>query len=218
MTQPNPHPVMMDGEQIGWACPECKAIVQGIENESFARTHCVRICEDCNKEMRNSGWLACASCRGKRESLEEQNRFEKATKVDWKDYDGYVYCPLNDTFSASVEEFLEDFDDLAPSYIWACTPEEFKIDASNVLEQALSNHYEDARDNISDKEYEILQNFLDEWAAKQRIESWHPDYTRAVVFKNTCEKCLCNLMTAEVIDGVTLCEDCTEEADGQQNG
>lgn len=200
---------MLDGEQVGWACPDCKMIFQGEQVEEIARDHCHHTCEDCGVEKKRDGWIICAACRVKRDKLKEQHRFEKAEKVAWEDYEGYVFDPRTDEFYDSPGAFLEACEDLAPSYVWACFPEELSFDAQNIIENALSDHYEDASSNIPDEEYEVLQSLLDEWAKRQGITSYHPDYSRAVTFMHACQGCGRALIPGEVLDGVLKCEDCT---------
>ena len=56
-----------------------------------------------------------------------------------------------------------------PEFVWACTPKPLKLDADGILDQALEEHFDGARGNISDAEEARLQAFLDEWAAAQEI-------------------------------------------------
>jgi hypothetical protein len=117
----------------------------------------------------------------------EQEYFAKATKIDAKDYTGWVSWPghgPNNGYFKSVDELLtfcanNKLD--APQWVWACTPEPLKLHADWILDQALEEHYDGARGEISDAEEKRLQAFLDEWAMAQKIVSWHEDRTRAVL-------------------------------------
>lgn len=206
----NPHPVMIEGVQFGWACPDCKVIFQSLSFEELARDHCHHACEDCGVEKKRDGWVVCQECLAKREEKKERERFEKAEKVPWETYEGFVYDPNTEKFFDSVNSFLDEHEGLVPEYVWACTPEEFTIDAQNVVETALSNHYEEAGDVISSKEYDVLQALLDDWAKRQGIRSWDTNTKRAVVFVNKCEKCGQGLMPLEVVDGCTKCAECLD--------
>ena len=133
----------------------------------------------------------CALDTRKRETREEKEArldretFDKATKIDAKDYTGWVSCSLcwNGYFK-SVDEvivYCAENDLPRPKFVWACTSTPLKLDASDIIDAALEDHHEDARDNISDADEQRLQAFLDEWTAAQGIVSWSEDNTRAVM-------------------------------------
>ncbi len=117
----------------------------------------------------------------------EQEAFAKAKKIAAKDYTGWVSwpgAPVNAQFFKSIDELREHckkFDKPVPEFVWACTPEPLKLDADGILDQALEDHFDGARGNISEAEEARLQTFLDEWAAAQEIVSWHEDESRAVI-------------------------------------
>ena len=116
----------------------------------------------------------------------EREAFTKATKIAANDYTGWVSVPGfgTDGFFKSINELREHckkFDVPVPEFVWACTPEPLKLDADGILDQALGDHSDGARGNISDAEEARLQAFLDEWAAAQEIVSWHEDNSRAVI-------------------------------------
>lgn len=119
----------------------------------------------------------------------EQEAFAKATKIDAKDYTGWVSWAKHgddgDGFFESINElrsYCVNNKLVVPEYVWACIPEPFKLNADWILNQALEEHHDGARGEISKVEEERLQAFLDEWAAAQEIVSWHEDRTRVVLF------------------------------------
>lgn len=121
-----------------------------------------------------------------REARRDQESFDKATKIDAEDYTGWVSWPGrgDDGFFESVDELRAHctIHKLAlPPFVWACTREPFKLDADHILDQALEEHHDGARGEVSTAEEERLQKFLDEWCAVQEIVSWHEDRTRAVM-------------------------------------
>lgn len=220
----NPQPVMVGTEQVGWACPVCKIIYnastfggspsileEGSDIWQEAKEHCCRKCTDCGAEMKRQGWTICDKCRQAKDAKKEQELFDKAVKVDPATYEGFVCLPNGETFYDSYQTFLEEDDDLAPEFLWACLPTEFKLNSEAIVSSELEEHYEGAFDQIGDKELQVLQELLDEWAKRQHVVSWHIDHTRVLLVKNTCEKCECALMTREVAEGITLCEDCKPE-------
>jgi len=121
-----------------------------------------------------------------REARRDREAFEKATKIDAKDYDGWVSWP-----GRGQDGFFESVDELRahcvsgklalPSFVWACTREPFKLDADHILDQALEEHHDGARGEVSSAEEQRLQTLLDEWTAKQNIVSWHEDRERVVM-------------------------------------
>jgi hypothetical protein len=122
-----------------------------------------------------------------REARQEQEDFAKATKIDAKDYTGWVswrgHGPNNGYFE-SVDDLIRycaDHELNSPTFVWACKPDPLKLDADWILDQALEDHHKGARDEISDTEDARLQAFLDEWCAAQKIVTWREDRTRAVM-------------------------------------
>jgi hypothetical protein len=123
-----------------------------------------------------------------REARQEQEDFAKATKIDAKDYSGWVswprVWPKEEGFFESVDDLIRycaDHELNSPTFVWACTPDPLKLDADWILDQALEEHHDGARGEISASEEKRLQAFLDVWAAAQNIVSWHEDRTRAVM-------------------------------------
>lgn len=119
--------------------------------------------------------------------LDDEMAFDKATKINAKDYTGWVVWQGhgdNDGYFKSVDaviEYCADNEINGPKCVWACAPEHLHINAEAILEDALEEHFEDAGDSITTTEVERLQTFLDEWTKAQGIVSWHEDRTRAVM-------------------------------------
>jgi hypothetical protein len=114
--------------------------------------------------------------------------FEKAKKIDATNYTGWVSWPGQgdeaDGYFDSTESLRKHCANNAldlPAWVWACTPEPLEFNADWIVEQALQEHFEGARVSIAESEVGALQEFLDKWAAKQNIVSWHEDTTRAVM-------------------------------------
>lgn len=118
--------------------------------------------------------------------------FEKATKIPAREYTGWVCRPdaFNEPgygYHASVEDMIDHLlmtDDDLPPFVWATTEQRLKLDANWILENALDEHHEDARDQISDEAEKALQAFLDEWVTRSDVNviSYAEDRTRAIVF------------------------------------
>ena len=119
-------------------------------------------------------------------ALDAVRAFERAKKIDATEYSGWVSWPGHgdDGFFESVDELRKHCarQGMAlPAFVWACTPEPLRLEANWILDQALLEHHDGARGEVSSSEELRLQKFLDEWCAAQGIVSWHEDRTRAVM-------------------------------------
>lgn len=116
--------------------------------------------------------------------------FEKATKIPAAEYTGWVSwpgCVGDDGYFESVQELLNHCAKTgkpAPTFVWACKPIPLHLDAEGIVDQALEEHHEGAKDFISNAEMERLQVLLDEWAKAQGVTSWCEDRTRAVMISS----------------------------------
>ncbi len=78
----------------------------------------------------------------------------------------------NDGYFFDWEEFFEYWfenstpDSVRPEYVWITEPVRMSIDAQNIIEQATDDLYEDASQDVSDKERKELQDFLDDWCRR----------------------------------------------------
>jgi hypothetical protein len=221
----NPQPVMVGEEHVGFACPACKMMYTALNAKelaadessyvwSAARDHCVHTCSICGADLGKSHWTKCQPCIDKEQKDQELAKFAGATYITADKYEGFVHVPDSESFYDSYDTFLQEWDDLPPDYLWACTPTPFKLDAESIVDNELQNHYEDAGESIGHDEYAVLQGLLDEWAKRQNIITYEPDFTRAILVPNRCagKGCTCVLTTDEIMDKITLCEDCQPDA------
>lgn len=139
-----------------------------------------RKCRDCEGETAYPEQRLCTDCRRKRNDAREERRFAAATVIEWNEDAGeYLFDPRNDRYYADEDEIEEDD---PPPYAYATRGEALCIDAEDVLEVALDDHYEDARESISREEVAELQSFLDGWCQRTGVVMWIPDFSRVVVF------------------------------------
>jgi hypothetical protein len=192
-----PLEVVVNGRDLvlGYACPICK-IFHGatiyacrweeavIASREAAERCCNRKCEDCEKRVERKHYVVCNDCGRKRDALREQERFDKAQKIPISNYDGWL-CWRGEQFAdeGALADHCTENDLEWPKWVWACKKIEFKIDVDTILEHALQDHYEDARDSIPQAAEDKLQAILDEWCAGQGIESWQEDNSRAVILE-----------------------------------
>lgn len=140
----------------------------------------VNRCKFCG-ELLPRGWLKhdCEQQRAldRAESdRKEAERFEKAPIAPpevVKDCHFFYsdYFNQNEGFFEDWDTFFDEWWDEAkdeecpvrPEYVWITEPVDFHIDAHDICENATQDLYEDAYDDISDKNFERLQSLLDEW-------------------------------------------------------
>lgn len=115
----------------------------------------------------------------------KQELFEKAKKIPASEYKGPVLVPWyhhSTEFYASLEDFLDVWDEDLPEYVWACYEEPFSLDMKGIVFDFLNDEYEDARDLVSEELYEELQSQVDAWIEKAAIPPLLvTDYRRAVI-------------------------------------
>lgn len=119
--------------------------------------------------------------------ISEIERFEKAEKIQAKDYKGWVFWEDhgdNEGFFSSVAELRTYCNDVGvepPPYVYACKAMLLSMNAEWIIEDALEEHHENARDSISKEAEDELQSLLNAWCAKQTVRTWFQDTTRVVL-------------------------------------
>lgn len=186
---------------VAFACPDCGAlystVIYGggasglVAARHSAQTHCHHFCE-CGAPVAVNR-TKCSACWKKVVDEKEKKVFEAALKVTIEEYeDQPIYWEgppsgssmTGDGYFLNIEEFLdccEEEEVDVPPYVWATKPVAFAMNADFLLEDALQEHPEDARDALSADDERELQKLLDEWCAKQEVKTWVPDYKRAVL-------------------------------------
>lgn len=182
--------VTLAGNEI-WCCGECGVLSPSWTKDPVdAKQKAVDCCKqpycECGTKL-DGYWLKCEGCRAK----DQSKKWENAVEIE--DYDGALYDNDKDRYYFDMDEFLdqmaclEDDEEELPTWVFPCKERGFgKIDASDILENQLSDHFEDAYDHVIDDEG--LQKFLNEWCAKQTLKSYEADYTRKINVAKLCEK------------------------------
>ena len=128
----------------------------------------------------------------------EKERFEKAEKIEYKDWDGLVdtdepSAADEDALSEWIMDFFDRGDD-PPEYVWAMKKEKaFTLDIKEyILDQCERNGYEEM-DEMIDLKSPILnqvQELLRKWEEEQGdvIYNYHTDYTKAILLKDFNEE------------------------------
>ena len=153
-----------------------------------------RLCPYCGEPYKNQAYLHC-DCEGQKKADEEKRikkwneKVSKAVSVDEKDVDTMLYCEEFDQYYDTVDDFFDDYacnyEDMEvynkPERLWVTSDRKIFVDASYIIDNACEDLYEDARDNISDKDIKQLQSFLDNWCKKQiGTTTYYPCYEQYV--------------------------------------
>lgn len=202
---PEPLELVVKGREsssIGYACLKCGACFL-VHNQfknpdryeearkheyKNAASHCMKSCP-CGQPIEDSYRLRCRKCMALIEADKEIALFKKAQKLTIEQYDGPLYweghaASMGDGYFSGLDEVLDYCENEGidvPEYVWACTRDDFKIEAETAVSHALSDMYEEAFDSISEKAMQSLQGYLDAWCKETAIVGWSSDHSRAVL-------------------------------------
>jgi hypothetical protein len=169
----------------GWLCSACRAVWS---NEDRAEACCrPRQCVDC-KEQVAVDFVRCNACSERVRAAEEDVALLRAHKVWHLDYkDHCLYWDRSDDnggFFPNREALAEHCQSQhlkMPLWVWGSLPRGFLIDVEAVLAGALEDHPYEARNLIPVSEVKRLQDFMDEWAMAQSLQSFDVDDETAVI-------------------------------------
>lgn len=170
---------------VAVACGKCRIVrLNQTEAERCCRPY---KCDMCSVEIEERGWMRCKSCREKVQAKQDQERFDKAKKIQLKDYDFEYVCIDGNEVTSSVEDILDRNEGLDPDdddyirWAWACHPQSWPhFDAHDIIYNHCEDLFEDASDDL---DAPSLQKALDEWLAAQGQCTWHiSDESRVVIF------------------------------------
>lgn len=169
-------------------CPICGGIGWLNNNDKYIEKcpYCingiVKKCEYCGQPMIFNSYN------------KETERYNRAThyninspeinNMDWFYSDLYGD---NGYFSeiGDIIDYCNDRNEKIPKYIWCTKIIPFSIDATDIIDRCLEKSYEDAMDNINDKELNKLQtacnNFVE--AHHGRLDTYEVDYTKCIDLK-----------------------------------
>lgn len=167
-------------EVVAYACPRCRCVTGKTADSAMTHYGCFpRICE-CGAEC-TRGWTACDPCRARKEESRERERYEKAEKIQVKNWRGPVYHEPTDTYHRDAHYVLDELSEgETPTGVWACDVLGFEmLDAYDLLESSLTESTEDAAEQL---DIDGLQKLLDTWRDEQVFVSWSPNYKKAIVY------------------------------------
>lgn len=169
-------------------CPECSG--SGIEKEHLCK---------CGNKIDKYYYSICEECRAKAVEQKELQRFEKAEKINFKDYEGMFLW--NDQvldkyeLEESINDMLENKEEL-PTFLYATTKElVFKgIDLKDVIYDYCEDGYEDMYSymDLKSEKLKQAQDLLNEWVKDQynNLYMYNEDYSRVVLLDELINKCL----------------------------
>ena len=185
-----------------WYCSNCKSVYQSEQdaNNCCNCYYCKTLVDGKNNNDKNKSLFSYHAkcwdeeqCRSRLET--RQFRFEKAIKIDAKNYNGWVYhegSGYNEGFFESIEDFIDwwycEYENMdgkleqeLPDYVWACNEVQFSApDFERIIEWSCEDKWEDMPNYINGKKE--LQEALDKFQeANKDLKSYDPDFTRAIV-------------------------------------
>lgn len=190
-------------EPVAWACCHCRII---LSTEADARAHCQ--CTRCGlpltRERSGRLCLTCAPIARTEQRAESDARmaardaadFAKARKVPeeewseavvWEDGsgdmsgDGYFSSP------EAVRDSCAANDVPVPAYVWGTAEEGMCLDAGDIIERALEDTYDGARDQLSAEAEGELQDLIDAWRERHPVKWYREDRSVAVVMTGRAE-------------------------------
>jgi hypothetical protein len=197
---------LKEDEQL---CPTCKGlrfilVERGnqayIESCKDCHTGKVYVCKYCGKTS-PTGHCDCEGTKQERiaeEDKKELERFNKAEKIKFKDYDGYFI--FDDGHAIDKEDLAERIYELiyaneeCPTYIYATTKDyvSINVDVVDQIRDNCADGYEDMDSYIdfsSDKLSEA-QDLIDSWLEEQgeRTAIYYEDYSRIVLLDELIEE------------------------------
>ena len=191
-------------------CPACAGLnfvlVQReksayIEKCKTCYTGKLYVCPFCGKQSK-TGYCDCEGVQKQRESeyqKKELELFEKAEKISYQDYDGYLDLDSDERLSEVddlddwINDMLSEGEEL-PDFLWAYQPKQL-IDINLIdiiLRQIEDNGYEGMSDNLhlGSPLLEQAQGLIKKWQEEQGdfLNFYLEDRSRAVIIKDLVDK------------------------------
>lgn len=191
-------------------CPTCKGLrftyKQTNDKEGYIQTcsSCYNgklyVCKHCGKSNKTDH-CNCDKSNNERnikfnqeQAKKEQVAFTKATKIKFKDYDGYFM--LDDERVKSYDEIYDWLydkikyenlsDEELPKFLWGTKAESvFDLDIYDIILNKCEDGYEDMYSclDTEDSDLEMAQVYLDNWYKRQgdSVNVYYEDYSVAVL-------------------------------------
>lgn len=153
----------------------------------------ITLCEACGKTRH--GICIDSSCRAKRESEEELNRFNNAKKYTLencpKEYCEFYYSDLYD-YGEGYDSNLDWIDDYESEngekvkYVWGTSKITFSLDCDCMISNALEETYEDACDRVIEEERVKLEKACNEFVKAHNgiLDSYCVNYNVCILLED----------------------------------
>ena len=170
-----------------WYCGKCRIVAK--TQEGAEKCCAERLCS-CGKPLRRYS-LKCNECDHRdfkaKCDREEEERFDKATKVLAKDWDG-EQCYYEDHYFETVDEFMEWAEDNFineshyPDYIWNAENQGVrKADIEDIITNCVDSLWEDA-DESDLNGVDELQAAVDAFnEANKSVKCYMVDFSTAII-------------------------------------
>jgi len=177
--------ILPDGQPvIEWVCRECRRpwLV-----ELYAEECCKPPTCECGKPAEYP-YSGCKECREETRRKREQAIWDKAKKVRWVDYDGVMLiCDRDDEFYSDPAEIFDAHYADPPTWAWGTYAKKLKIDAIQVIDDAIENEGFLGDETLPIPDLTELQKALDA-VCEQIPETYWEDQTVVVTFEEEAEE------------------------------
>jgi len=183
-------------------CPVCKGIGLKRENNYIVGcTNCygkgiIEACE-CGNKIDRRGYTTCKDCRDKKEQERIKERFEKAKKIKYEDYDGKFLWSDRVVDKEELEDELYtqlyDGEDV-PGYIYATKIIKVfsHINLTEIIYDKCEDGYEDMYSyfNYNDEDLDKAQDYLNKWIKKHEnvLDCYYEDFSTIVLLDDVIKK------------------------------
>lgn len=162
----------------------------------------IKTCKYCGKPLsKHTTRCDCEEYKAedRKERIREyQRRIDRAKEIKLSEIGALIYDEESDRYFPDEYEFAEyyegvffeeedDYEDFeqffdkgVPKILWNCYPVKLEMSAKDIIESACEELYEDAYDDISQRDEKELQKYLDDWCKEQNLTTYYPDYKEYV--------------------------------------
>jgi len=225
-----------------YACSKCRIVHKTKMNAMlFCSTH---ICCDCGADTKHvilplyeadiHEKLQCNKCRqavwDKKSAEKEKSKFNKATKITLKDYQGkYLLSPINDERFIDKDELPEEIESALqdnadpnkmPRYTWAAGEFRPSVSVNSIIDHVLDSTSEDVEDAEdvccypTEEEKAVMQGWLDRFSCV--IREVHPPV--AVTFDDLIEEIVKDILDEEATTTDKVSREISADVLAEENG
>ena len=164
-----------------FACGYCGKLYREKTNADFC--HNDKTCGTCGKVVgKTDYYIDCKECRDKKEEQKEKERFDKAAKLSYKEYEkdceGYLF--VNDEIYYFIEDLEDAFEEDMPKYAWAASMETKGLISDDLVEDFESSLQLDDY-QLQEDAVKKIEDFCRNWNEVHGVDVYYPDYSRAVI-------------------------------------